>query len=53
MEPRNNVSFFIFMGLTQNPKEQKIIFVIFLLFYILTVVGNLLIVLTITVRKNP
>ncbi|XP_043781423.1 olfactory receptor 4A47-like [Cervus elaphus] len=52
METRNNVTYFILLGLTQNPKEQKVLFVTFLFFYILTVVGNLLIVVTITVSKN-
>ncbi|XP_057583006.1 putative olfactory receptor 4A4 [Hippopotamus amphibius kiboko] len=52
MEPRNNVTYFVLLGLTQNPKEQKIFSVIFLLFYILTVMGNLLIVMTITVSKT-
>ena len=42
---------FILLGLTQNPKEQKVLFAMFL-FYILTVVGNLLIVVTITVSKT-
>ena len=40
------------LGLTQNPKEQKVLFVLFLLFYIFTLVGNLLIVVTITVSKT-
>ncbi|XP_031297532.2 olfactory receptor 4A47-like [Camelus dromedarius] len=52
MEPRNNVTYFILLGLTQNPKEQKVLFVMFLLFYILTFVGNLLIIVTITVSKT-
>ncbi|KAB0340878.1 hypothetical protein FD755_024648 [Muntiacus reevesi] len=52
METRNNVTYFILLGLTQNPKEQKVLFVTFLFFYILTVVGNLLIVVTITVSRN-
>ncbi|XP_057584728.1 olfactory receptor 4A47-like [Hippopotamus amphibius kiboko] len=52
MEPRNNVTYFVLLGLTKNPKEQKVLFVMFLLFYILTVVGNLLIVVTITVSKT-
>ena len=52
MEPRNNVTYFILLGLTQNPKEQKVLFVIFLFFYILTVVGNLLIVVTVAVSKT-
>ncbi|XP_055288348.1 olfactory receptor 4A47-like [Moschus berezovskii] len=52
MEPRNNVTYFILLGLSQNPKEQKFLFVMFLLFYILTVMGNLLIVVTITFSKS-
>ena len=52
MGPRSNVTYFVLLGLTQNPKEQKILFVMFLLFYILTVVGNLLIIVTITVSKT-
>ncbi|XP_007954978.1 olfactory receptor 4A47 [Orycteropus afer afer] len=52
MEPRNNVTYFVLLGLTQNPKEQKVLLIIFLFFYILTMVGNLLIVVTITVSKS-
>ncbi|XP_058383518.1 olfactory receptor 4A47-like [Diceros bicornis minor] len=52
MEPWNNVTYFILLGLTQNPKEQRVLFVMFLLFYILTMVGNMLIVLTMMVSKT-
>ncbi|XP_044116904.1 olfactory receptor 4A47-like [Neovison vison] len=52
MEPPNNVTYFVLLGLTQDPKEQKILFVMFLLFYILTVVGNLLIVVTVSVSNT-
>ncbi|XP_044116901.1 olfactory receptor 4A47-like [Neovison vison] len=52
MEPNSNVTYFVLLGLTQDPKEQKILFVMFLIFYILTVVGNLLIVVTVTVSKS-
>ncbi|XP_007956335.1 olfactory receptor 4A47-like [Orycteropus afer afer] len=52
MEPMKNVTYFVLLGLTQNPKEKNILFIIFLLFYILTVVGNLLIVVTVTVSKS-
>ncbi|XP_045872784.1 olfactory receptor 4A47-like [Meles meles] len=52
MDPRNNVTYFVLLGLTQDPKEQKVLFVMFLLFYILTVVGNVLIVVTIAVSKT-
>ncbi|KAM6158319.1 olfactory receptor 4A47-like [Rhynchocyon petersi] len=49
MEPRNNVTEFILLGLTQNRQGQKILFVLFLLIYIVTMVGNLLIVVTVVV----
>ncbi|MBZ3885229.1 Olfactory receptor 4A47 [Sciurus carolinensis] len=52
MEHRNNETYFVLLGLTQNPKEQKVLFVIFLLFYILTILGNLLIVITVTFNKT-
>ncbi|XP_062951433.1 olfactory receptor 4A47-like [Cynocephalus volans] len=52
MEQRDNVTFFVLLGLTKSPEEQKVLFVIFLLFYILTMVGNLLIVTTVTVSKT-
>uniref|UniRef100_A0A0D9R0Q7 Olfactory receptor n=1 Tax=Chlorocebus sabaeus TaxID=60711 RepID=A0A0D9R0Q7_CHLSB len=52
MEPRNNVTYFVLLGFTQNPKEQKVLFVLFLFFYILTMVGNLLIVVTVTVSET-
>ncbi|XP_004447472.3 olfactory receptor 4C46-like [Dasypus novemcinctus] len=46
MENRN-VTEFILVGLTENPKMQKIIFAVFFVIYIITVVGNVLIVVTI------
>ncbi|CAM9433592.1 unnamed protein product [Rangifer tarandus platyrhynchus] len=49
MEPRNNISYFVLLGLTKNPKEQKVLFVMFLVFYILTVLGNFLIIITVTI----
>ncbi|KAM6157776.1 olfactory receptor 4A47-like [Rhynchocyon petersi] len=52
MESRNNVTYFVLLGLTQNPKEQKVLFVLFLFFYLLTMVGNLLIVVTVTFSKT-
>ncbi|XP_074087940.1 olfactory receptor 4C11-like [Macrotis lagotis] len=42
-----NVTEFILLGLTQDPVTKKIIFVIFLVFYTATMVGNLLIIWTI------
>ncbi|XP_044537820.1 olfactory receptor 4A15-like [Gracilinanus agilis] len=47
MEARNNVTEFVLLGLTQNPEIQKILFVIFLPIYIITMGGNLLIVATV------
>ncbi|KAB0340357.1 hypothetical protein FD754_023201 [Muntiacus muntjak] len=51
MEPRSNVTHFVLLGLTQSPKEQKVLFVMFLSFYILTMLGNMLIVVTVTFSK--
>ncbi|XP_072476750.1 olfactory receptor 4C11-like [Notamacropus eugenii] len=51
LEMRNNVTEFILLGLTQDPKRQKIVFTIFLVFYTATVVGNLLIV--VTIKTSP
>ena len=48
MEKRNNVTEFILLGLTQNLKVQKIIFALFLIVYIVSMVGNVLTLVTIT-----
>uniref|UniRef100_A0A2I2YTE9 Olfactory receptor n=1 Tax=Gorilla gorilla gorilla TaxID=9595 RepID=A0A2I2YTE9_GORGO len=47
-EQVNNITEFILLGLTQNTEAQKLLFAVFTLVYFLTVVGNLLIVVTIT-----
>ncbi|KAM9148551.1 olfactory receptor 4S2-like [Pangshura tecta] len=47
MEPANNVTEFIFAGLTQDQELQQVCFVLFLLFYLVIVLGNLLIIVTI------
>ncbi|XP_072483584.1 olfactory receptor 4A47-like [Notamacropus eugenii] len=52
MEIRNNVTEFVLLGLTQNPEVQKTLFSVFLIIYILTMVGNILIVITIIGSKN-
>nr|XP_054097495.1 olfactory receptor 4C46 [Callithrix jacchus] len=52
MENRNNVTEFVLLGLTENPKMQEIIFVVFFVIYIITVVGNVLIVVTITASPS-
>ncbi|XP_007956334.2 olfactory receptor 4C46-like [Orycteropus afer afer] len=48
MENNNNVTEFVLLGLTENPKMQKVIFAVFLIIYIITLIGNVLIVVTIT-----
>ncbi|KAB0337431.1 hypothetical protein FD755_025608 [Muntiacus reevesi] len=52
MEPRSNVTHFVLLGLTQNPKEQKVLSAMFLFFYIWTLMGNLVITVTVTVSKT-
>ncbi|XP_010641779.1 olfactory receptor 4A5-like [Fukomys damarensis] len=47
MGHRNNVTEFVLLGLTQDPSAQTALFVMFLLIYIVTVLGNLLIVVTV------
>ncbi|XP_040859921.1 olfactory receptor 4C12-like isoform X2 [Ochotona curzoniae] len=42
-----NVSEFILLGLTQNTELQKLSFVVFLIVYLVTLAGNLLIMITI------
>ena len=48
METSNNVTEFILLGLTQNPKMQKVIFVVFLVIYTVSMGGNVLTMVTIT-----
>ncbi|XP_025784073.1 olfactory receptor 4C46-like [Puma concolor] len=48
MDNRNNVTEFVLLGLTENPKMQKVIFVVFLAIYIVSMVGNVLTLVTIT-----
>ncbi|XP_058162297.1 olfactory receptor 4C5-like [Dasypus novemcinctus] len=47
MEQVKNVTEFILLGLTQNPDVQKLLFVVFIIMYFLTMAGNLLIIVTI------
>ncbi|XP_026237424.2 olfactory receptor 4C15-like [Urocitellus parryii] len=47
MRNQSTVTEFVLLGLSNNPRIQKIVFVVFLLVYIATVGGNMLIVVTI------
>nr|XP_010962811.1 olfactory receptor 4A15-like [Camelus bactrianus] len=52
MDQRRNVTEFVLLGLTQSPQGQKILFAVFLLIYMVTMVGNLLIAVTIVVSPT-
>ncbi|EHB03184.1 Olfactory receptor 4A15 [Heterocephalus glaber] len=47
MEQRNNVTEFVLLGLTQSLQGQKVLFAVFLLIYVVTMAGNLLIMVTV------
>ncbi|XP_041521259.1 olfactory receptor 4A8-like [Microtus oregoni] len=49
MGQNNSVTEFILLGFTQDPAGQKALFVMFLLIYIVTMVGNLLVMVTVIV----
>ncbi|NWZ81180.1 OR4S1 protein, partial [Poecile atricapillus] len=51
-ENSSSMKEFILLGLSENQGVKKIYFVVFLIFYILTVSGNLLIVLTVTSSQH-
>uniref|UniRef100_G3UKA4 Olfactory receptor n=1 Tax=Loxodonta africana TaxID=9785 RepID=G3UKA4_LOXAF len=46
------VTEFILVGITQDPKRQKMVFIIFLIVYTRAAVGNLLIIVTIKFSQN-
>ncbi|XP_020937092.1 olfactory receptor 4C16-like [Sus scrofa] len=49
---KNNVTEFILLGLTQDPVRKKIVFVTFLIFYLGTLIGNLLTIATIKTSQT-
>ncbi|XP_007954871.1 olfactory receptor 4S2-like [Orycteropus afer afer] len=56
MEKINNVTVFIFLGISQNPKVEEVCFGLFSFFYMASFLGNLLIMLTVHVGnlfKSP
>nr|XP_044998032.1 olfactory receptor 142-like [Jaculus jaculus] len=52
MASANNVTKLIFTGLFQDPEVQKVCFVLFLPVYLATVLGNGLIVVTVSISKS-
>ncbi|XP_026367637.1 olfactory receptor 4C3 [Ursus arctos] len=48
MEMPHNITEFFMLGLSQNAEIQRVLFVVFLIIYVVTVCGNMLIVVTIT-----
>ncbi|XP_007497512.1 olfactory receptor 4C3 [Monodelphis domestica] len=52
MEHQRNVTEFILLGLSQVPEVQKALFLLFIIIYVITIVGNLLIVFTIVSSQS-
>ena len=48
----NSVTEFILFGLTRDPEKQKAIFGVFLILYLMTLMGNFLIVVTIKMSQT-
>ncbi|XP_059014849.1 olfactory receptor 4C11-like [Mustela lutreola] len=47
-----SITEFILLGLTQDPMKKKMVFVIFFIFYVGTMIGNLLIIVTIKFSRT-
>ena len=50
--PPNNVTEFILLGFTQNPHLQKILFMVFLFIFLVTLLSNLFIIITISLSPT-
>uniref|UniRef100_A0A8D1RH65 Olfactory receptor n=1 Tax=Sus scrofa TaxID=9823 RepID=A0A8D1RH65_PIG len=50
--PPNNVTEFVLLGLTQNPHLRKILYVVFLFIYLVTLLSNLFIVIIISLSPT-
>ena len=51
-ENQTYVTEFVFLGLSQDPHTQALLFFLFLIIYLLTVLGNLLIVVLIHIDSR-
>ncbi|XP_007526504.2 olfactory receptor 4C11-like [Erinaceus europaeus] len=52
MKQNNSANEFILLGLTQDPRRQKVVIAIIFIFYVGTAVGNLLIIFTIKCSRT-
>ncbi|XP_004411989.1 PREDICTED: olfactory receptor 4C11-like [Odobenus rosmarus divergens] len=52
MQQNNSITEFILLGLTQDPMKKKMVFVIFFILYMGTMLGNLLILVTIKFSRT-
>ena len=50
--PSNNVTEFVLLGLTQNPHLRKILYVVFLFIYLVTLLSNLFIVIIVSLSPT-